>query len=165
MYRIDTIGRGYLAIAEYPGSRRGARAEIEAAAGQGIRHLVSLLEPAESAALGLQSEPDLAAAASMSFESLPIPDMGLPASVDEFARLSYRLYRQVGAGVNTLVHCRGGIGRSGLLAAAVLLHDGRDVARAFALVSRRRGCAVPESRRQGDWLRANHDLVIGAGAS
>jgi protein-tyrosine phosphatase len=164
VYRIDTIGNGYLAVMEYPGLRQDAASEIEDIARQGVSHVVSLLEPAESIALGLEQEAALVNAASMSFESFPIEDMGLPRSVDDFASLSYRLYRLVDSGSSTLIHCRGGLGRSGLLAAAVLLHGGGDVEQAFARVARGRGRRVPETPQQEAWLRASHAAVISAGA-
>jgi len=165
MYLIDSIGNGYLAVMEYPGLREDAATAFEAIAGQGIEHVVSLLEPAESAMLGLAEERAMVQAASMSFESFPIEDMGLPASVDDFARLSYRIYRRVESGGSTLIHCRGGLGRSGLLAAAVLLHGGGDVADAFAQVSRGRGQRVPETAQQAQWLRVNQAALIAAAAA
>ncbi len=162
MYRIDSIGNGYLAVMEYPGLRQSTASAFEEIARQGIEHVVSLLEPAESVMLGLAEEEALVQAASMSFESLPIKDMGLPASLDDFARLSYRIYRRVDSGGSTLIHCRGGLGRSGLLAAAVLLHGGGDVGQAFARVSRGRGQRVPETAEQAEWLQANHAALVAA---
>ena len=85
--------------------------------------------------------------------------MGLPRSVDDFAELSKKLFLQVEVGINTLIHCRAGIGRSGLLASAVLLHGGRNVQQAFVRVSDMRGCQVPETARQGDWLLENHTII------
>jgi protein-tyrosine phosphatase len=166
MFRIESFGKGFIAIMPHPGPQQGLAANIDEIARQGIRQLVSLLQPAEIAVLGLSAEAELVAARSMRFLSFPIADMGLPASVDDFASLSFRLFRQVDAGMNTLIHCRGGIGRSGLLAAAVLLHDGRSVQQAFAQVSRNRGRRVPETASQGHWLMANQAAVIeAAGAS
>ncbi len=93
----------------HPGQEQNAASTLAAVARGGIRQVVSLLEPAEARVLGLDAEAHLVAAESMAFVSFPIPDMGLPASVSAFAGLARDLYRQVDAGVNTLVHCRGGV--------------------------------------------------------
>jgi predicted protein tyrosine phosphatase len=163
IYRIDAIGAGTLAIMAHPASSGDAAARITEIAAGGINQVISLLEPAEANALGLQLEGELVRAAGMDFVSFAIPDMGLPASVAEFARLSLRLYWQVHAGSNSLIHCRAGVGRSGLLAAAVLMHQGRDAQQALAHVARRRGMPVPETSDQGSWLEANQSAIT-AGA-
>jgi protein-tyrosine phosphatase len=162
VFRIDSIGKGFLAIMAHPGLEQDATITLAEVARQGVSQVVSLLEPGESRALGLDTEAELVADAGMSFVSFPVMDMGLPASVEEFAGLSLRLYRQVESGVNTLIHCRAGIGRSGLLAAAVLLHGGNKVAQAFEQVTRARGRRVPETLEQGDWLRSNHAVIATA---
>jgi len=159
LFKIESIGKGFIAIMAYPGKEQDAAAAIAALARDGIRQVVSLLEPAEAQALGLEREAQLVAAESMTFISLPIPDMGLPASVRAFAGLARDLYRQVDAGDNTLLHCRGGVGRSGLLAAAVLLHCGMDPRQACERVTRLRGVRVPETPEQGAWLLANHAAI------
>lgn len=156
LFRIESIGSGFIAIMAYPGKEQDAPSAIASLAHDGIRQVVSLLEPAEASALGLEGEAHMVAAESMRFVSFPIPDMGLPASVYDFAGLARDLYRQVGEGDNTLLHCRGGVGRSGLLAAAVLLHCGMDPHQACERVTRMRGLRVPETTEQGAWLLANH---------
>jgi len=162
IYRIDAIGAGSLAISAHPASGGDAASRIAKIAASGIDQVISLLEPVEARSLGLQLEGDLVGAQAMEFLSFPITDMGLPGSIDSFAQLSRRLYRQVHAGGHTLIHCRAGVGRSGLLAAAVLMHGGRDAQQAFAHVARRRGMPVPETSAQGDWLLANQATIIGA---
>ena len=159
MFKIETIGSGFIAIMAYPGKEQDAASAITSLAHAGIRQVVSLLEPAEAAALGLEGEAQLVTAESMTFVSFPIPDMGLPASVGAFAGLARDLYRQVTAGDNTLLHCRGGVGRSGLLAAAVLLHCGMDPRQACERVTNRRDLRVPETPEQGAWLLENHAAI------
>ena len=156
---IDSIGKGFLAVMAHPARRGDAGMMIRELATQGVQQVVSLLDPDEARELGLENESELIHEQSMDFVSFPIPDMGLPVSVDDFAGLSKNLFHQVEAGINTLIHCRAGIGRSGLLAAAMLLHGGRSVQQAFAQVAHMRGHQVPETVQQGDWLLANHALI------
>ncbi len=158
-FRIDSIGKGFLAVSAHPAQCGDAAMMIENMATGEVRQVVSLLQSGESRELGLENEAALVNAQSMEFVSFPIPDLGLPESSDDFARLSLQLFHQVEAGINTLIHCRAGIGRSGLLAAAVLLHGDRSVQQAFAQITHMRGHQVPETAQQGDWLRANHALI------
>ena len=158
-FRIDSIGKGFLAVMAHPACGGDAAMIFRDLAAQGVRQVVSLLDADEDLELGLENEAELVHEQSMDFVSFPIPDLGLPGSINDFARLSQRLFHQVEAGTNTLIHCRAGVGRSGLLASAVLLHGGRTVQQAFVQVSHMRGCQVPETPQQGDWLLENHPLV------
>ena len=127
---------------------------IRELAAQGVQQVVSLLDPDEARELGLENEAELVNEQSMDFVSFPIPDMGLPGSVDDFARLSKNLFHQVEVGINTLIHCRAGIGRSGLLASAVLLHGGSNLQQAFAQskpYAWHAECRKPHSRVTGCW--------------
>jgi protein-tyrosine phosphatase len=159
VFRVDSIGGGCLAIMAHPASAGSVATTIDEIAAAGFHQVVSLLEPAEADALGLAREAELVAAKSMKFVSFAIPDMGLPACSADFAQLAQLLFTQIDGGTNTLIHCRGGIGRSGLLAAAVLLHGGKDVRAAFAQVSLVRGRRVPETAQQGAWLQANCRVI------
>jgi protein-tyrosine phosphatase len=127
----------------------------------GINLVVSLLETNEARTLGLDAERELLKALGMDFVSFPIPDMGIPTSVEEFASLSKMLLKQVDSGVNTLVHCHAGIGRSGLMAAGILLHCDLDPKQAFAHVSKMRGIRVPETSQQENWLISNCVAIVG----
>ncbi len=160
MYKVGTMGDGFLAIMACPSIEAEAPASVANVARLGIRQVVSLLEPTEARNLGLEAERLEVKACEMGFVSFPIPDMGLPPSVEDFAQITQRLFSQVSAGINTLVHCRAGIGRSGLLAAGVLLHTGMNAEEAFAYVSRMRGIRVPETPEQHGWLVANHAAIV-----
>ena len=160
MYKIGTMGNGFVAIMARPSLEADAPASIVNIARLGIQQVVSLLEPSEARSLGLDSEREQVKAHAMGFISFPIPDMGLPPSVEEFAQLSNKLFRQVNAGVNTLIHCHAGIGRSGLLVAGILLHCDMDPQQAFAYASRMRGIRVPETNQQEQWLSSNYAAIL-----
>ena len=160
MYKVGTMGDGFLAIMACPTLDQGAPASMANISRLGIRQVVSLLEPSEARHLGLDNERLEVKAHSMGFVSFPIPDMGVPPSVDDYAQIVQMLFNQVCAGINTLVHCRAGIGRSGLLAAGVLLYTGMSVDEAFNYVSHMRGIRVPETMQQHDWLLGNYDKIV-----
>ena len=127
-------------------------AVLSVLAEQGIRQVVSLLEPAEADTLGLAGEAALVEARGMAFEHYPVGDFGVPREARDFARLARRLHDAVKAGQHAVVHCRGGIGRSGMLVSAVLLCAGLDFERTLATIGEARGRAVPESDAQRLWL-------------
>ena len=160
MYKVGTMGEGFLAVMACPALDPRAPASIANIARLGIRQVVSLLEPSEARSLGLEGERLEVKSHGMDFISLPIRDMGVPASVDDFSQVAQMLFTQVCAGINTLVHCRAGIGRSGLMSAAVLLHTGMSVDEAFDYVSRMRGVRVPETGEQHDWLQDNQHVIV-----
>jgi protein-tyrosine phosphatase len=57
-------------------------------------------------------------------------------------------------GRRVAIHCRMGLGRSPLVAAAVLIADGLTADEAMAIVSEARGASTPETAAQRAWLRA-----------
>jgi protein-tyrosine phosphatase len=160
MFKVGTIGSGFLAMMARPSLEEGAAASVVNIARLNINLVVSLLGHSEARALGLDGEREQVKSHGMDFVSFPIPDMGLPPSVEDFARLSSMLFQQVNAGVNTLVHCHAGIGRSGLVVAGILLHCNLDPEQAFAHVSKIRGVRVPETHDQEDWLTRYSDAIV-----
>ena len=161
MYKVGTIGKGFFAIMARPSLEENDPASVVNISRLDINLVVSLLEINEARTLGLDAEREQARALGMQFVSFPIPDMGIPTSVEEFASLSKMLLKQIDAGANLLVHCHAGIGRSGLLAAGILLHCNLNPQQAFAHVSKMRGVRVPETPEQEYWLINNHAAIVG----
>jgi protein-tyrosine phosphatase len=117
----------------------------------GVTTLVSMLTEREAARLGLSAEPTCAESHGMAFVACPVHDHGVPhASVAEL--LALRLARALEDGEHVVIHCRQGIGRSSLLAAATLTVEGMEVREAWRRVEQARGCSVPETRLQRQWL-------------
>ena len=158
-YHLLSVGRGILGAMPHPAAVREMAQTFELLAERDINQVISLLGPDEAKALGLADEAETVRAAGMDFVSLPIVDMGLPSSVDEFGNLAHQLHQQLRVGKNSVVHCRGGIGRSGLLAATLLLFEGLGVDEAFARVSACRGHRVPETEQQGHWLQMHRQQL------
>ncbi len=70
----------------------------------------------------------------------PIEDVSVPTSLDDFVGLVSQLVEAVVLGRTVVVHCRGGLGRSGLVAASCLVGLGLTPGAAIAAVrSARRG--------------------------
>ncbi len=106
---------------------------------------VPLLESDEASQLDLVGERQAAEHNGISFIAFPIPDRGVPASFGDAASLMIRIADQLDAGMNVAVHCRQGVGRSGMIAAGVLVTSGASPEEAMESVSSVRGAEVPET--------------------
>ena len=154
VYWIDLPLPGRLAVSPRP--RGGDWLEGDVAAWQrlGVDIVVSLLMPDESDALGLDSERSICEVAGIEFLSFPIVDRNVPSSTSNFSVLLEQLHTHLQDGKNIVIHCRQGIGRSGLVAIALLMHDGRKPLEAIQLVTKARGLPVPETQEQLAWIHA-----------
>ncbi len=120
---------------------------------QGVDTLVSLLPPEQVSMLSLTDEANAAYRAGLSFHSLPVPDFGVPDHA-EFARPLRELSDELTAGRHVAVHCWGGVGRSSMVAAALLVIRGSTPEAAWHRVAYARGVPVPETDAQRDWVDA-----------
>lgn len=155
-YSVINDGPGSLAIMPHPAARDSLRSDIAWLAESGFDIVVSLLTPAEEQELELFNEPSLAVEYGMRFVSCPVPDMSVPDDLPAFAELAFKIVKLIQDGRNVLVHCRGGIGRSGLLASAVLVLMGYEPSMVFEFVTRARGENIPETRKQADWFTGRY---------
>ncbi len=156
IYKVELIGSGSLSVMAKPISGEWIEDEFSGIARLGINRIVSLLESHEYRDLGLENEDELTEKNGMEFVSYPIKDRGLPKSISEYLSFTKRLYHEAAGGLNTVVHCRAGIGRTGLIAAGVLLHCGFEPTEAFQLISKKRGVEVPDTREQIDWVKESY---------
>ncbi len=152
IYKIELIGSGSLSVMAKPVSGEWIEEEFSGIAKFGINRVVSLLEINESFELGLGQEKQLTEKYEMEFVHYPIPDRGLPGSVQDYLAFTKRLYHEAAGGLNTVVHCRAGIGRTGIIAAGVLLHCGFEPLDAIAHISKLRGVQIPDTQEQMDWV-------------
>jgi protein-tyrosine phosphatase len=86
------------------------------------------------------------------FLSLPIADRGTPASRRELATLLRQLHGRLVQGGTVAIHCRAGIGRTGLVAGCLLHLLQVPYHEIFHRLSRSRGVAVPDTAAQVEWV-------------
>jgi protein-tyrosine phosphatase len=154
LYWIEAAPGRHLAVMPRPRAGDWLEDEVASWRQAGLDVIVSLLEPAEVAELGLAGEEAACRAAGLEFLSFAIADRGVPASRERFAELIARLEGLVGQGRRIGIHCRIGVGRSALVAACLLARLGLGPAEAFALVGRARGLSVPDTAEQVRWVEA-----------
>lgn len=162
IYKVESIGEGLLAVMAKPVSGEWIEDEFAGIAQLGIHHIVSLLEHEEALELGLQDEQELTEKNDMKFTSYSISDRGLPQSVKEYAEFTKSLYEGIVSGSHTVIHCRAGIGRAGMVAAGILLHHGLSTRQAFELISQKRRVEVPDTPEQYEWVESNQKRIIGS---
>lgn len=92
----------------------------------------------------------------MEWHHCPIRDCDVPDAAFEAAwpSRSARLRALVAAGNRVLIHCRGGLGRAGMVAARLLVEAGVPAEDAIAAVRRERGSRAIETRAQEEWVRS-----------
>jgi len=161
IYWVDGPWPGKLAIAARPRGGDWLADEMADWRQAGIDMLLSLLTADEAQDLDLQNEANEAEEHGMAFASFPIPDRHVPRSEAEAAEVLAKLDRDLQSGKNVLVHCRQGIGRSGLIAACLLAGKGLDPETAVAKVSAARGTTVPETAEQVRWI--DHYAALATG--
>ena len=152
-YWIEGPWPGRVAIVPRPRGGDWLENEVRAWLKNGFDEVVSLLTPNEVAEFALDQEEKWCKAYGIRFRSFPIPDRGVPVSTDGFSRLVQDLEKAMSAGKKVALHCRQGIGRSSLVAAALLLSAGIAQEIAWESVRRARGCPVPDTIEQRNWVK------------
>jgi|SRR5580658_10446630 protein-tyrosine phosphatase len=152
LYWLDGPWPGKLAVAARPRGGDWLRDDIASWKRARIETVLSLLTPEEEAEMDLRDEAAEAKAQGMEFASFPIPDRQVPRSEAKWCEVLERVSRTLLDGKNVLVHCRQGIGRSGLVAACLLVRNGMSPGAAVESVSAARGLSVPETAEQRDWI-------------
>ena len=84
--------------------------------------------------------------------SHPVPDRDIPASAPETWKLARSLAERFAEGKKIVAHCRMGIGRSPLLLACILVSGGLTPDDAWEAIGSARGCVVPDTQEQREWL-------------
>ena len=110
--------------------------------------LVTLMEPPELLDRGLDRLPEEVRRAGMESLWLPVPDMGAPPSMEAARALVGQILERMERRQVVVVHCLGGLGRSGTIAACVLSARGRSPEQAVRMVRRARPGAVQTEAQQ-----------------
>ncbi|MES0882197.1 protein-tyrosine phosphatase family protein [Roseibium sp. SCP14] len=152
LYIVPTRTDGNLFIMPKP-SGEWLRNDLQKLKQLDVDHIVSMLEPDEAASLGLTEEARLCREFDIRFTSVPVRDRGLP-GVETASIIVQTIHQNLNAAKNVAVHCRAGIGRSGLIVCCALIADGETPGAAIEKVSQARGVAVPDTIEQKEFIHA-----------
>jgi len=161
VYWVGTAAHLRLGIMPRPRGGDWLEDEVRSLREQGVDVVASLLTADEVEELRLEQEPALCRAAGLEFLSFPVEDRSVPSSAQDASRFALALHQRAAQGNSVVIHCRGGIGRSALVAALVLAAHGIPAEEAFEQVAEARGCAVPDTPEQRAWAVAMSQQLRG----
>ncbi|ACU59043.1 protein-tyrosine phosphatase family protein [Chitinophaga pinensis] len=116
---------------------------------QNVTLIVSLLENDEVGELDLRKEEVYCLQYGIGFLRFPIKDRDVPVNA---RGLIQTLLKHLEEGAKIVIHCRMGIGRSAIIAGAVLVSKGYKASAVLTQISEVRGLKVPDTQEQVSWL-------------
>lgn len=159
-----TANGGEIGMIAYPGrilfpqhpreAERKLETDLRAIRNWGAKALVSLLEVYEFELLQIRGLPDKAWAAGLEWHHLPIRDMEIPERIFEQAWLETgdRLRALLRSGQRVVLHCYAGLGRTGTIAARLLVEFGVTPEEAIRRVRAARPGAI-QTKEQEKYVR------------
>lgn len=163
--RIDelALANGRLGITFCPGKKgasvfgaawdRDLDLDLDAVKGWGANAVLSLIEDHEFEMLGIPELGEAVKARGIEWEHFPIRDLDTPTddAMGTWAAISAQLHATLERGGRVLVHCRGGLGRAGTIAALLLIERGWSASQAISDVRAVRPGAI-ETAEQERWV-------------
>lgn len=161
---IDSIavpGGGLIGMLPCPGRTGNLQADLARIEAWGAEILVSLIEGDEFARLGVPEFPDAVRGKAFAWHHLPILDMAVPASdfAAAWARSGPAILSTLRCGRRIAIHCAAGLGRTGTVAASLLVALGVPAEDAIIAVRTSRPGAI-ETAAQADFVR--HSAMLSA---
>lgn len=149
------VGDGLLALCPMPGRGGAYDADLQRLAAWSPAAVLTLTGPEELARGGAARLGADLAARGIDWLHLPILDYGVPgaAAADRWPAIEADLGSRLAAGGRVLIHCKGGCGRSGMIALRLMIALGEPAGRALSRLRALRPCAV-ETPEQEAWARA-----------
>lgn len=166
-----STGGGMIGITFAPGKKqpdsvsghhdRDLRIDLDRIAAWNAAAVVTLMEQHELEKVAIATIGAEVRRRHMEWHHWPIVDVDVPDAAFEAAwpARSAKLRTVLACGGRVLIHCRGGIGRSGMLAARLLVESGVPAADAMAEVRAVRRGAV-ETRAQERWVEAGRPTPL-----
>ena len=150
--------KGTLTISSCPGlckengtSEERQMAHLQTLQEIAVDHVVALTPNDELEQLGVAAMPLRIAAAGIDWRQVPVVNYATPDAdgLDDFMDAMAAVKSRLDDGQHILVHCRGGTGRAGKVAAVMLIHYGVHPEDAITMIrDQRQGCIQTEDQEQ-----------------
>lgn len=151
IYWIPRKGPGKLGVMPRPRGGDKLEDELKHIRSSGVEILVSTLTDLEIMELDLEKQNSLSKKSGLDFRRFPILDRSIPRK-DRAPKFLKELNNELQNGKTIVIHCRQGIGRSGLMAASLLILEGEKPSAAMKRLTQVRGVTVPETPEQNAWI-------------
>ena len=151
---------GRLGLTQAPGQPgRDMAADMTTLAREGANVIAPLLLDEEFSRLGMHDYHTQAEAQALTVAPCPIQNGSVPDDLPAFAAYLDELMDQLLDGRNLVLHCRGGVGRAGLVAACLLVQAGMPADAATELVRATRHPSALENAAQVQFLHDFEDRL------
>jgi Cyclin-dependent kinase inhibitor 3 (CDKN3) len=149
---LEALGGGRIGLCRLPGRSGDLAGDVAVIQRWTPALVVSLTESAEMERLGGGGLAVQLAKAGIDWRHFPVADFSVPeaASGAGWVALAAELHRVLDDGQKVLLHCRGGLGRSGMVALRLLVERGEGSEAALARIRSVRPGAV-ETEAQQVW--------------
>lgn len=154
LFKIVETSDCFFAVAPKLNSGR-LRPECSFLKAANVHAVYSLMGLDEESKHGLSMEPGCLQAEDIIFKRYSMTDRAPPDDLDGFKAVVRDVLACLRNKEAVVVHCVGGIGRSGLVALAVLHNRGMAVDDALTFVSNARGRMAPDTPAQIEWFKSN----------
>lgn len=118
-----------------------------------VTTLVTLMEDHEFTTVKIATLLDSVKQHGIASIHFPIPDVGVPRSMDELDSLLRDIEARLAKQERVVIHCLGGIGRTGTIATCLLLRRGLPLEEATRIVQETRCAGFPEGRAQSAFVK------------
>jgi protein-tyrosine phosphatase len=154
------FGTGLLGLCPLPGRDGDLAGDLTDLAEWSPRYVVTLTGTEELHNAGLDHYEDLITETGAEWVMMPITDYGIPGAAFNrtWPGVSKMLIEALDKGERVLVHCKGGCGRTGMIAYRMMLDAGEAAKPALARLRAARPCAI-ETDRQMDWSLGRHLIL------
>jgi protein-tyrosine phosphatase len=133
---------------------RDVDADLKVIKDAGISVVVTLMQKNEMDTFGIGNLGQKVNDFGMSWFHFPIEDGGVPDSPSSMAPLIYDIVDEARNGKKVLIHCRGGLGRTGTVAGCYLVAQGFPFDYTLEILQIARGNRCPENDMQKDFIRS-----------